>query len=202
MLKRFTVIAVLVFALLLSACTGDSGAVRDSSAKASELIAKATENLLWENEIYDSEDALMSEFDQMYFYGVTSGADFAFVVSEYGVAAQSGTSTDEIGIFKINTDFDAEGFRAQSDLTGDALERAVKTEQALFIETNLTRAQEFCRYRVDTFLTLTENYDRTEYDKAQNALIATYGYYVYYIISGDNAAIEDIIKAQIDAKAI
>ena len=34
-----------------------------------------------------------------------------------------------------------------------------------------------------------------------DALIARHGYYVYYIISGDNTSIEKVITAQIDAKA-
>lgn len=190
-----------VLLAFLCACSGGEG-VADSAATAEELIEKATENLLWENEVYTLASAPLDELYFNFYYGAESAEAFFEVVSDYGVAVQASNSADEIGIFKINTDFDEEAFRASSTLTGDALDRAVETERIARIGDNLLAAEAFCKNRVSIFLNQMENYDANEYAKAQNALVSSHGYYVYYVISGDNAAIEKIITAQIDAKAI
>lgn len=199
--KRVLLFALSALFVCLCSCTGGKE-VLDSAATAGELIEKATENLLWENEIYDAASAPLDELYFNYYYGAKDAAEFHATVSDYGVAVQTSNSADEIGVFKINTEFDEEAFRAESTLTGDALDRAVETERASRIEANLLAAENYCKNRVSIFLNQTENYDATEYAKAQNALIARHGYFVYYIISGDNASIEKIITAQIDAKAL
>ncbi|MBR6530513.1 MAG: DUF4358 domain-containing protein [Clostridia bacterium] len=201
MLKRILLSVFCLFLACLCACTQNSG-LRDSAATAGELIDKATENLLWENEIHKLSENPFDELYYSYYYGAADQDDFFSVVSDYAVAVQVSATADEIGIFKINTVFDEAAFRASSTLTGDALDRAVETAAASFVESNLARAEKFCQNRVSIFLNQTENYDAAEYAKAQNALIARHGYYVYYIISGDNASIEKIITAQIDAKAL
>ncbi len=201
MKKSMFVSLLCVLLACLCAC-GGSVNVKDSKATASELIAKATENLLWENEIYTKDAAPLDELYFNYYFGAADSAEFFSVVSDYGLAVQTSNSADEIGIFKINTVLDEEAFRAESTLTGDALTRAVETASASLVEDNLLKAEAYCRNRVSIFLNQTENYDAGEYAKAQNALIASHGYYVYYIISGDNASIEKIITAQIDAKAV
>ena len=201
MLKRISVLALCMALLALCACTGSKG-IADSSATAGELLEKATENLLWENVTYEKTAAPLDELYFSYYFGAADRADFDTVVSDYALAVQTSNTADEIGIFKINTELDEEAFRASSTLSGDALERAVEAKKASLVEDNLLRAESFCKARVSIFLNQTANYDRAEYAKAQNALIARHGYYVYYIISGDNASIEKVITAQIDAKAI
>lgn len=201
MAKRFFACLMVLLFVFLCACS-QAGTIADSSATAAELIEKATENLLWDNEFFNKDTAPLDELYFNYYYGAEDAAAFFAVVSDYGVAVQTSNSADEIGVFKINTVFDEAAFRAQSELTGDALERAVQSAISSSIEENLAAAEEFCQNRVDIFLNQTENYDAAEYAKAQNALIARHGYYVYYIISGDNASIQNIITAQIDAKAI
>lgn len=193
-------LCLLFVALFVTSCTTQNS-VKDSRATAGELIDKATENLLWENVIHKTEENPFDELYYSFYYGAASAQEFFSVVSDYGVAEQSSNSADEIGIFKINTLFDEEAFRAASTLTGDALNRAVEKAKSSFVEDNLAAAEKFCKNRVNIFLSKTENYDAGEYAKAKNALIARHGYYVYYIISGDNTSIEKIITAQIDAKA-
>lgn len=202
MLKRLTLVVFSCLFVFLCACEG-TAQITDSAATAGELIEKATENLLWENEIYRKDTApLPDELYFSYYFGAEDAAEFHGVVADYGLAVQVSDSADEIGVFKVNTVFDEAAFRAESTLTGDALERAVYTAESTFIEENLLRAETYCKHRVSIFLNQTQNYDANEYAKAQSALIRRHGYYVYYIISGDNASIEKIITAQIDAKAL
>lgn len=201
MAKRILLVALSFSLLLLTACAGGQS-MRDSAATAEELIEKATENLLWENELHSKDTEPLDELYLSLYFGVETQAEFFSAVSDYAVAVQSDNSADEIGIFKVNTAFDEAAFRAQSTLTGDVLERAVQTEKQAFVEANVARAQAFCQNRISIFLNKTENYDRAEYAKAQGALVDSHGYYVYYIISGDNASVAKIITAQIDAKAI
>lgn len=178
-----------------------------SRASTLELVEKATENLICEFEIVSNEPGADADpFDEIYYthyYGAQNANEFFENVSSYTIAKQTGVSANEIGVFKINTEIDEEAFRASNGLTGDALERAVETERESIVESRMERVKNtYCRARVQIFLNQTENYDREEYAKAQNALVSSHGNYVYYILATDNAAIERIIVAQIDAKRI
>ena len=206
MLKRFLFCALcLVLALACLISCGET--LKDSRASTLELVEKATENLICEFEIVSNEpEADAKPFDEIYYthyYGADSAAEFFENVATYTIAKQTGVSANEIGVFKINTEIDEEAFRAANSLTGDALERALETERESIVESRIERVKNtYCRARIQIFLNQTENYDREEYAKAQNALVANHGNYVYYILATDNAAIEKVIVAQIDAKRI
>lgn len=207
MKRVFFVLFSLCLALSFCACSGDTAALFDSAATTSELVTKATENLLWDNVVYtDDAGEDHMPLDEIYFnhyYGAADTAAFYAVVESYCVAVQTQNSADEIGVFKVRTDFDEAAFAAsRSDLSGDALTRAARTQMSANAEKNIETAQRFAQNRINIFLAQNESYDQKEYAKAQNARIGAHGYYVYYIISGDNAGIEKIITAQIDAKRI
>lgn len=197
-------LCLVLAALCLSSCA--SGA-KESRASTLELVEKASENLICEFEIVSNEpDADAEPFDAIYYthyYGAENAEEFFENVATYTIAKQTGVSANEIGVFKINTEFDEEAFRASNGLTGDALDRAVDTQRESIVESRIERVKNvYCRARIQIFLNQTENYDREEYAKAQNALVSSHGNYVYYILATDNAAIEKIIVAQIDAKSV
>ncbi len=198
MIKRILSLALCLTVVCLFAC---SEKPKDSTATAAELLEKAMENVFWENDIHTIGEKPLEEPFFNYYYGAPM-AEFLSVVSDYAIAEQKGSSANEIGIFKICTEFDEAAFREASDLTGDALDREVEEKRASFVEDNLRRVEEFCKNRQQVFLNKTANYDAAENEKAQSATIGTHGYYVYYIISGNNATFESTIRAQIDAKAV
>ena len=198
MLKRVLSLALCLGVVFLFACSEKS---KESTATAAELLEKAMENVFWENDIHTIDEKPLEEPFFNYYYGV-SMSEFSAVIADYAIAEQKGSSANEIGIFKICTEFDEEAFRAASDLTGDALDRETEIARSSFVEENLRMAKEFCENRKQVFLNKTANYDAAENEKAQGATIDTYGNYVYYIISGDNATFEATIRAQINAKAV
>lgn len=197
MLKRVFALALCFCMVFLFACEKKPV---DSTATVTELLDKVMEKALWENDIHTMNENPIEDYYFTYYYGVEKDAFFS-VVQDYALSEQKSSSANEIGIFKIQTEFDEDAFRASSDLTGDALNREIEARRTSFVEDNLASAKAFCENRVNIFLNKSANYDAAEYDKAQNALINSYGYYVYYIVSGDNASFEKTIIAQIDAKA-
>ncbi len=203
MFKRTSLILLSLVCLFLVACTSEEP--KDDITKtqpenfpditSAQLMEKAKEKILWDNTLYTTQENPMDDFTLQYYYG----EEFASVVTDYAVFEQSGTSVNEIGIFRINTEFDEDAYRASSTLSGDALEREVKKARDEFLEGNLEKAKAFCENRRQQFLNMTENYSQEENAKAQNALITSDSCFVYYIISGDNAAIEGRITAQLAA---
>ena len=181
-----TLLAVLAALIALSCFTLTScegGKAKESTAVPSDVIASLVSSLAWENTASYKKadiDALEDEEKEMrlsVLYGAVDGTlpDFS-VYEDYAFVTPGGEmSAREIGIFKLSSENN--------------------TEEKI----NDTKA--FMQLRVTNVKEIFSGYAPDAVAMADNAVINTWGRYVYYIMADDSAAVEaELIKA-LEAKA-
>ncbi len=184
MKKTLLVILAAIFALSCFAFTSCEGNTpKESAAIPSEIISSLVSSLAWENTAsyakteLDAIDAEEKEMRLSVLYGAVDGTlpDFS-VFEDYAFVTPGGEmSAREIGIFKLSSDNNT--------------------------EEHVNDAKAFMQLRVTNVKEIFSGYAPDAVAMAENAVISTWGRYVYYIMADDSSAVEaEIIKA-LEAKA-
>ena len=181
-----TILVIMASRIALScfaftSCEGNTP--KESAAVPSEIISSLVSSLAWENTASYTKtdiDALDDEEKEMrlsVLYGSVDGTlpDFA-VFEDYAFVTPGGEMTArEIGIFKLSSENNT--------------------------EEKINDAKAFMQLRVTNVKEIFSGYAPEAVAMAENAVINTWGRYVYYIMADDSAAVEaEIIKA-LEAKA-
>ncbi|MEA4833095.1 hypothetical protein SDC9_147234 [bioreactor metagenome] len=185
-MKRINcLILAVISAFSVFAFSSCSEKARESSATPSEILTAAIASAKWDNVQYTkaSMDAMESDDRESLisiFYGdLENNIPDMSLFSDYAMSVPGGeASANEVGIFKI-----------------------AATDASAFDTTKQT-TEAFMKLRAKNVSDIFRGYDEASMKKADNALIGSFGNYVYYIMSDNNAEIESIIKSQIEAKYI
>ncbi len=130
------------------------------------MTAISAIGILTETETFTNEDGgteLDADSASFYFGTMEEDPDMS-IVKDYALSSAIGYSADEVGVFVVDKEGDAE------------------------------KVKEYFLTRIGNIKTKFKDYDTKEYEKAMNATVKIEGNVVYYIISNDNKQIENKIK--------
>ena len=114
--------------------------------------------------VSDGSGKELGDGEKSYYYGTVSEDPDFSCVEQYALWTATDPVSTEFGVFKV---------------------ARMEDTQTVF---------DFLKVRTSTLEQNAKDYNAAEYEKAQNALIAYHGRYVYYLVTSINHELEDVIR--------